>query len=238
MLFIYVRHGVPTYSPDALTPIGRRQAEAVAKRLALFGVEQIYASTSNRAIETAQPTCELLGKKMTLLDFCDEKYAWKEIVVKNKDGLMTWAFAESKTRQLFVTRELLQMGRQWYNHPALKEYTLKEGIERIQRESDKFFCSLGYEHIPETGAYKVIRPNDDRVALFAHQGFGLAFLSCVLDIDYPRFCMHFDMGFTGMTVIEFKEEEGIAIPRVLTLSSDSHLYREGLPTNYQNKIRF
>lgn len=238
MLFIYVRHGDPTYSPDALTPLGRRQAEAVAKRLALFGVDQIYASTSNRAIETARPTCEMLKKEMTVLDFCNEAHAWNQLNVLTEAGSRIWGFLDPKTRQLFVSQELLQMGRQWYDHPALKEYTFKEGIERIQRESDNFLRTLGYEHIPDTGAYKVIHPNEDRVALFAHQGFGVAFLSCVLDIVYPQFCMHFDMGHTGMTVIEFKEENGIAIPKVLTLASDSHLYREGLPTNYQNQIRF
>ena len=105
-------------------------------------------------------------------------------------------------------------------------------------ETDNFLHSLGYEHIPDTGAYKVLQNNHERVALFAHQGFGLAFLSCMLDIAYPQFSIHFDMGHTGMTVIEFKEEGGIAIPRVLTLASDSHIYHEGLPTNYQNKLRF
>ena len=238
MLFIYVRHGDPTYSPDALTPLGRRQAEAVAKRIAAFGVDQIYASTSNRAIETAQPTCELLKKDMTLLDFTNESHAWNQLSIVTKTGLRTWAFSAPEIKQLFVTPELLQMGREWYDHPDLKGYTFKEGIERIQRESDNFFLSLGYEHIENTGAYKVIRPNNDRVALFAHQGFGLAFLSCLLDITYPQFCMHFDMGHTGMTVIEFQEENGIEIPKVLTLASDSHLYREGLPTNYQNRLRF
>lgn len=35
MIFYYVRHGDPTYKPNELTPLGRRQADAVAKRLAL-----------------------------------------------------------------------------------------------------------------------------------------------------------------------------------------------------------
>jgi hypothetical protein len=76
------------------------------------------------------------------------------------------------------------------------------------------------------------------VALFAHQGFGLAFLSCLLDIPYPQFSTHFDMCHTGVTVIEFKERDGYAYPLVLTLSSDSHIYKDGLPTNYNNYIRF
>ena len=51
---------------------------------------------------------------------------------------------------------------------------------------------LGYEHIRFTGKYKVTKQNDKRIALFAHQGFGLAFLSCLLDIPYPMFCTHFE----------------------------------------------
>ena len=39
MLLFYIRHGDPIYHPDNLTPLGLRQAESVAKRLALFGIE-------------------------------------------------------------------------------------------------------------------------------------------------------------------------------------------------------
>ena len=62
MIFYYVRHGDPIYNPDSLTPLGERQAEAVAKRLCLFGVNKIYASTSNRAILTGKPTCDIWAK--------------------------------------------------------------------------------------------------------------------------------------------------------------------------------
>ena len=58
MLFIYIRHGEPTYDPDDLTELGRLQAQAVAKRLAIIGVDRIFSSTSNRAIQTALPTSE------------------------------------------------------------------------------------------------------------------------------------------------------------------------------------
>ncbi len=52
MLFFYVRHGDPIYNPDELTPLGHRQAEAVAKRLSLYGIDKIYSSTSDRAYLT------------------------------------------------------------------------------------------------------------------------------------------------------------------------------------------
>lgn len=52
MILYYVRHGDPIYNPDSLTPLGHRQSEAVAKRLALHGIDEVYASSSNRAILT------------------------------------------------------------------------------------------------------------------------------------------------------------------------------------------
>ena len=44
MILYYVRHGDPIYNPDSLTELGKRQAEAVAKRLAVHGIDKIFAS--------------------------------------------------------------------------------------------------------------------------------------------------------------------------------------------------
>jgi probable phosphoglycerate mutase len=63
MLIIYIRHGEPTYDPDGLTELGKQQAEAVATSLSIDGVDQIFSSTSNRAILTAKPTAERLEKE-------------------------------------------------------------------------------------------------------------------------------------------------------------------------------
>lgn len=238
MLLYYIRHGDPIYDPDSLTPLGHRQAEAVAKRLSLYGVDRIFASTSTRAIQTAQPTCEMLKKDMELLDFCSEAHAWREMGTENEKGQYTWVFAIDWIRQLFAGNEIRQYGNRWFDHPAIKHLNLEKGITRVQQESDALFASLGYEHDLEKNMYKITRPNDDRIAIFAHQGFGMAFLSCVLDIPYPEFCTHFDMGHTGMTVIEFANSGEYCIPKALMVANDSHLYREGLPTNYGNMIRF
>lgn len=237
MLFFYVRHGDPIYNPDSLTPLGKRQAEAVAKRLAVYGVDKIFSSSSTRAIETATPTCEILKKEMSLLDFTNEHHAWNELTYvdeKRRD----WIFHHPTVKPLLTEPELLKLGFNWYEYPFFEDYDYKKGFDRIVTESDKFLASLGFEHIPFTGRYKVTKPNNERVALFAHQGFGLAFLSAILDIPYPLFCAHFDMTHTGVTVINFAEENGFAVPRVLTLSNDSHIYKEGLPTNYNNSLRF
>ncbi|MGI6197480.1 MAG: hypothetical protein ACOYIO_10450 [Eubacteriales bacterium] len=46
------------------------------------------------------------------------------------------------------------------------------------------------------------------------------------------------MGHTGMTVIEFSPAAGECVPQILQLANDAHLYAEGLPTDYQNRLRF
>ena len=220
-----------------LTPLGHEQAKAVAKRLSLYGIDRIFASSSNRARQTAEPTCALLKKEMTICDWANEGLVWEEFTNVKENGARYWGFQDKETVELFNTKEIREMGAEWYNHPALHN-GYKSGMQRVNREVDDFFLSLGYKHDRENARFEAIAPTNERIALFAHQGFGMSFLSSLLDIPYPIFSTHFDMGHTGMTVIDFAERDGYVYPKVLQLSNDSHLYREGLLTGYQNQIRF
>ena len=230
MIFFYIRHGDPVYNPDSLTPLGKRQAEALAKRLATFGIDRIYSSTSNRAIETAQPTAELTKKEITLLDFANEGHAWHEFTFEKEDGSRTWAFQDDDNEVFLAGEEMVELGDKWYEHERTAQY--KKGMDRVYNDAYEFFKALGYEHIKGTRKYKVIKHSDERVALFAHAGFGKAFLSAMLNIPYPIVADHFGMDHTGVTAIKFKEVGDIAIPKILTQSSDSHIYKEGLPVRF------
>ena len=235
MLFFYIRHGDPIYDPDSLTPLGHRQAEALAKRLAMHGVDKIFSSTSERAKLTAKPSCEMMKKEMTLLDFTNEKYAAEELTVKLPSGKKEWIWRNKEIERLLNSPEVRKLDREWYKYPGLECY--EKGILRIQRETDSFLASLGYRHDYKNSGYIAERPNDDRIALFAHEGFGAAFLSCVLDIPYSMYATHFSMSHSGMTVIEFAGD-GIVTPHVLQESNDSHLFAAGIPTVYQNHVLF
>ena len=92
MIFYYIRHGDPIYNPNGLTPLGKRQAEALAKRLARHGLDEIYVSTSERAKETALPTCEMLKMEATELDWTNECYAWEDFSVEKESGGKNWIF--------------------------------------------------------------------------------------------------------------------------------------------------
>lgn len=235
MLFYYVRHGEPIYDPDSLTPHGKIEAEALSEMLCNSGLSKIYSSTSNRAVQTAAPTCEKTGIEPELLDFANEHYAWLDFAIPKQDGSGDhWVFHDEKAVELFNTREIRNMGDSWYEHPCFEGCNFKKGIDRVYGECDRFLESLGYEHERYTGRYRIKAHNDKRVALFAHQGFGFIFLSCLLDIPYPALCSHFDMCHTGVTVIDFSPwyDSEYCIPKILTLSSESHLYCKNIPSNY------
>src|SRR5690242_16441618 len=49
------------YDDQALSELGRRQAEALAARMAAVPLAAIYSSPLERAVRTARPTAERLG---------------------------------------------------------------------------------------------------------------------------------------------------------------------------------
>ena len=236
MLLYYVRHGDPIYNPDSLTPLGERQAEAVAKRLALYGIDEVYSSDSNRAMMTAEPTCQLLKKEKKLCPWANEGVAWGEFTVITEEGKRTWGFSHKPTVEIFNSAEMRKLGADWCDHPFFEGTKFREGRIRVDKDIDEFMLGLGYCHYRTDGHYEAVEPNDKRIALFAHQGFGMAFLSSLLDIPYPQFCTHFDLSHSSVTVIRF-DGTGKIYPKVLQLANDSHLYREGLLTGYNNGIR-
>ncbi|MBQ9080584.1 MAG: histidine phosphatase family protein [Clostridia bacterium] len=238
MLLFYIRHGDPIYKPDQLTPLGHRQAESVAKRLSMFGVDEIYSSTSIRAMQTAQPTCEYMKMELKTLDWMHETYASHEMSLPIDQKTRTWCWAHPKYSGILASREVREMGDRWYEHPDLREYNLDACPKRVGAELDKWLAGFGLEHDRDKGLYKVTANiKEKRIALFAHEGVGKVFMSELLDIPFPYYAAHFDMKHSGMTVISFDEGRngdlgGYARARVLTLSNDSHLYRDGLPTDH------
>ena len=236
MIFFYIRHGDPTYRPDDLTPLGERQAEALAKRFAVYGLDEIYTSPMVRARKTAGPTCEVLKMEPTVLDWCSEALAFGDVSIEISPGKRKWACGHIPTCEKFLSPEVVALGDKWYTHPAFDGTNFARGVERVERETDALLLSLGYRHDRTRRLYTVEEPSEKRIALFAHSGFGGMFLSSLLDIPYNIFCTRFTFGLSGVTAVHFKNEDGISIPKILQLSNDSHLWREGLGIKFQNTI--
>ena len=242
MLLFYVRHGDPIYNPDQITPLGEEQAKALANRLQVFGLDEIYASTSNRAIQTAKPTSDLLGLEIKTLDFLNENYLDK-LKVPTESGKLDWVWAHPEYANVLASREVRQMGEQWYKHPKLESFHFESKLSDINEQLDKFIAGFGYEHDSEKGLYKIVERNaEKRIAIFAHECMGKIVMSHLLDIPFPYYAAHFEMHTSAFTVIRFddgslyekpKEASAYARARVLTLSNDSHLYRDGVSLTHR-----
>ena len=239
MLLYIVRHGDPIYSPDSLTERGKLQAAALGKRLARYGVDRIYSSPLIRAQQTAEPTCILTGKTAQLLDWTSESVAWEYFTVSTGEKRRGWCFHTADGPEKLRSEEVEALGRQWYKASYFQDNHIRaeEGYNKIRTASDAFLAELGYVH--EGSGYRVRAHSDERVAVFCHQGFGLSWLGVLLDIPLPVTWTSFDISHSDLTVIEFAGHTGdFCIPKMLTLSNDSHLYAEGLPTRYQNVLYF
>ncbi|MCQ2388047.1 MAG: histidine phosphatase family protein [Clostridia bacterium] len=237
MYLFYVRHGNPCYDPDSLTAHGKREAEAVGRRLARFGIDEIYASDSVRAYETSIPLSEITHKEVTKLPWANEKNTANYFYLYSERLKMKrWVFENADFKDLFTSKEIEDLGKEWYKHPALKQYNMEEGVKMLDKNIDEFLLSLGYRHDREHKRFIPVNPTDKKVALFAHQGMGIYFLSSIFDIPYPEFCVRFDMVTSGLTAIIFENENGYVYPKTVQFSSDAHLYAENLPTGYNNFI--
>ena len=138
MLLFYVRHGDPIYEPDSLTPLGHRQAESVARRLALFGVDEVYASTSTRAMQTAQPLCELLHKELKTLEFLHEDHV-EPLRLREEGKDPIWIWTHPYYSGIFARRDVREMGDKWYTHPEFEAFHFEKVILPIQQKMDEFF---------------------------------------------------------------------------------------------------
>ena len=233
MLLFYVRHGDPIYNPDSLTELGHKQAQALVERMKVCNPSKIFVSSSNRARLTAQPTAEALGIEPVIVDWANERLAFKDLSVPKAEGGRRW-LAEKDEYEFLLSDEIHKLEHDWHTHPRMAERGVA-GTGRIAKDVDAWLETLGYRR--EGRYYRRIGQSPERVALFAHWGFGLGFLSHLLDIPYPQMATRFCIGHSQVTTIRFWDHDFV-VPQVLQLSNDSHVFAAGLETKYVNRFRF
>ena len=234
MLLYIIRHADPIYDPDSLTKKGLRQAEAVGRRLATRHFDRIYSSPMIRAQQTAQPLSELTGLPVQIEEWASEALAWNDLSCAGPDGRHGWSFALA-SRTAMRREESLRIGDDWHTLPEFSQINGKAGYQRIIDASDDFLSRQGY--VREGRVYRAERPNDERVALFCHQGFGITWISHLLQIPPHIMWTSFDITHSGVTIIRFANQpDGYSVPQCLCLSDISHIYGENLPMMYVNEI--
>lgn len=232
MLLYIVRHGDPDYTTDSLTEKGLIQAEAVGKRMFDVKLDQIYASPMGRARETAAPTCRLLGLPCQIEPWAHE--VEEERLTPFPDGklksvsvVQTTYYREKGAIDLPYDRA--------FEAPGFNTSQMDQATARIEAGGREFLERLGYKE--ENGVYKILRPNEDKVALFCHTVMGRLWISRLLHIPIHLMWAGFQMTHTGVTVLEFKNNEnGVTAPYCRCFSDMSHLYAEGLDRIHDNTI--
>lgn len=232
MLLYIVRHGDPVYSTDSLTPRGKLQAEAVGKRIYHSGINTIYSSPMGRAKETAEPACRLLGLPMNIEDWAheiqDERLTpFPDGVMKSITNVQNTYYRENGNIDLPYDKT--------YDCTGIKDSHMAEAVARIEKDGNEFLERLGYKE--ENGVYRILRKNEKKVALFCHSAFGRAWLSTLLHIPLHIMWASFAYTHTGVTVLEFaNNDNGVTAPKCLCFSDVSHLYAEGLDLIHDNLV--
>lgn len=231
-MYLYIiRHGDPDYVTDTLTERGVKQAEAAAVRLAAVKLDKIYSSPLGRARQTAEPTARLLG-----LDVQIEEWS-REI-----DDEMLTDFPDGNRRSLSLVQNTyyrengnMDLGfDRAYECQGFSSSKMKNATERIFEGGREFLARHGY--VEENGIYRIVSPNDERIALFCHGAMGRAWISHLLHIPINIMWSGFRYTHTGVSIFEFKNNEnGVTAPAMLCYSDMSHLLAAGLDTLYNGE---
>ena len=250
MRLLFIRHGDPNYEYDGLTEKGKREAEALAKHIKEFGIDEAYVSPLGRAKETADYALKALGMEATTFEWLKEFPALFDPNEADEETRKAFPneihFNEEKGR--FDKRIVWDIMPSYYmNHPELfdakgwrgaalvKASNAVEVYDDIIENFDKFLAGYGYER--NGGVYKVTESNDKTIAIFCHFGITSIFLSYFWGIS-PFVPMQFlAMAPTSVTEIVTEErEKGIAIFRTLRAGDITHLTMENEPRSFSARF--
>ena len=236
MLLYVIRHGDPDYANDSLTPLGKRQAEAVGKRLAQAGIDRVYSSPLGRAKATAQPLCEMLHLECNILDWLSEHDAWQDISCDNSKGGKNFVFNVHPSHE-FKTDDMLYLSPEEYDKTD-KSFgmSVEKACLRVGEGSDKLLSDLGYTRISRA-VYEASPGSEEKVAVFCHEGASMLWLSYLTGIPPHTFWSSFDITHTAVSIFRFAPS-GKTNARCIAMCDTSHIYAEGLPMLHQNRMRY
>ena len=233
MLLYIVRHGDPDYKTDSLTERGKLQAEAVEKRLYDAKIDKIFSSPMGRAQQTADPLCRMLGLEKNIEEWTHEI---------GKEGFTTFPNGRPKIISVVQNTYYRENGNidipydKAYECVGINETQIKPAVDYIEKCGNDFLERLGYRE--ENGVYRILRNNEEKVVLFCHGMFSKAWLSVLLHIPLHIMCASFANTHTGVTILEFKNNQnGVTAPQCLCFSDVSHLYAAGLDLLHNGTVQ-
>jgi probable phosphoglycerate mutase len=178
MRLYIIRHAEPDYPRDALTSHGHVQARELAIRLSTMGIDHVYSSPMNRALETARYTAERLGLDVRIESWTRELEDW---------WVPDEALGERPVWQVdAATLRALAPGQEVWPLDALAQLR-SAAVEFLGR----------HENASSQG-----------IAVFCHAGFALTWLAELLAIPLPLLWAGFSLPPASITTIAFEPLAG------------------------------
>jgi probable phosphoglycerate mutase len=226
MRLYIIRHADPDYVRDTITEAGHKEAKALAERLAREGIDEVYSSPLGRAQATAAYTAEATGKPVGILPWTQE-ISDAAVEIEGFGRIAAW----DVPGELVLENEADLDVNGWTETPWTREVGLKRHYDQIAESSDRFLLEKGFRRSGKM--YEVEFPNEKKIAMFCHGGFGLCFLSHLLRIPPVYLWTGFWLPPSSVTTVLFEtRSDRWAVPRCLSMADISHLYAAGLPSSF------
>ena len=236
MRIVFIRHGDPDYEKDCLTPLGKKEAIAVAKRLKKLGriepaaqIKKIYSSPLGRARQTAEAAAKLLRLDIETLDFMKE-LSWSGDNIPC--GGHPWTLAG-----WLVDKEAFDFGsNDWRAHPYFKDNQARLDCQNIAAGFDAFLSRCGYRHqgnrfFCDGGTDETRKTQDETVAVFAHGGSIACVFAHLMGIPIPYALSSMFLAHTSISVLSFPFKPGEWVHPILELFNDAaHIARFASPS--------
>lgn len=229
MKIIIVRHGDPDYEKDSLTELGWKEAEALSERMKNIKADECYVSPLGRAKDTASLSLEKMNMEAVELEWLRE---FAPVVKRPEKTGVAWDWLPKDWTNMPYAFDFDK----WTDYPALKDAGVREEVDWIYSEFDKFLEKHGYKK--EGKLFKVLNPNSDVIVFFCHFGLECILLSYLLNLP-PFVLWHSTIAApTSLTIVATEERrEGIAQFRMHTFGDTSHLYVVGMEPAFSGRFR-
>lgn len=233
MRIIFIRHGDPDYTNDALTGKGIREAKLLSDRIVKWPNEQFdfYCSPLGRAKQTASYSLNRIGRQAVTYDWMKEFTYKIEDPTTGRIGV-PWDFMPeywTEIPQMYDREKWKETDIYRSNPELLPAYQeVCDGLDRLLEKYGYKRHHNYYINANETGQDADCK--HDSIAIFCHLGITCVMLSHLLGIS-PALLFHsLYLAPTSVTILSTEQRRNnIAYFRAQVIGDTTHLLQAGEP---------
>ncbi|MCR5583863.1 MAG: histidine phosphatase family protein [Lachnospiraceae bacterium] len=246
MRLILIRHAEPDYPNNTITEKGRREAAALAERIKNWDVTAFYMSPLGRAMDTAKPTLDALGRTAELLDWAKE-FDYRCIDPATGRDHLCWDYVPSD----WTANEKCFTQEEWAtSDPMAQNPEIEINFKRVCSELDKLLLKYGYARDgkiyrtvgrKQENRIRTASPNnmeggfsdseDDKgptIVIFCHLGVACLMMAHLLNIPFMTLTHGLFIPPSSINVLTTEERwEDEASFRAQAIGDCAHLLKNG-----------